>query len=396
MDKLLKKYFGYDHFKEPQEKIIKEVLMGHDVIGLLPTGYGKSITFQIPALLLEGITIVITPLIALMEDQVGALKKKEIPAEFLNSSQTELEQAAIYQLIQKNKLKLLYVSPERLLNRKFKEMIFKIQISLVVIDEAHTILWAEDFRKAYANIRDFIENITPAPKKMALTATAPPLTVKKIVHYLGFQNPKIIEAAVDRTNLFYKVVVTKNKLAKLISYIKNKKNVKGIIYCLTRLETEKLSRILKSKGIDNRIYHGGLDSKLKSQHYQEFKDGLCTLMICTNAFGMGIDIPDIRYVINYELPQSIEDLVQQMGRASRDGAYGEGIVFFDFKDIKTIRYFIQRMEDKTVRKEQTKKLSLMMEYCLSKQCRHQLISRYFGQKIKKCKCTCDNCKKWSR
>lgn len=165
MDKLLKKYFGYDHFKEPQEKIIKEVLMGHDVIGLLPTGYGKSITFQIPALLLEGITIVITPLIALMEDQVGALKKKEILAEFLNSSQTELEQAAIYQLIQKNKLKLLYVSPERLLNHKFKEMIFKIQISLVVIDEAHTILWAEDFRKAYANIRDFIENITPAPKK---------------------------------------------------------------------------------------------------------------------------------------------------------------------------------------------------------------------------------------
>lgn len=393
MNEILKEYFGYDCLREPQEEVIQEVLKGYDVIALFPTGFGKSITFQLPALLLEGMTIVITPLIALMEDQVAALKKKEIAAAFLNSSQTIEEQNTIYQHISKNKIKLLYVSPERLQNFKFQQFIIEKKISLVVTDEAHTILWADDFRKSFAHIKDFIEKIDPAPKRMALTATATPLTLKKIIQYLDLQNPKIIQIDMDRKNLFFGVKRSSNKLADLLSYIKKNKDKRGIIYCLTRATTESLSLALTHKGIVNRIYHGGLEERIKFQSYQDFKDGNCRLMICTNAFGMGIDIPDIRFVIHYELPQSLEDLVQQMGRASRDGAYGEGIVLFDFRDLQTVRYFIHKIANQQVKKEKENKLSSIVQYCLSKKCRHQLVSRYFGQNVKKCECKCDNCKK---
>lgn len=391
---ILKKYFGFDSFKYPQEQIIQMILGGKEVIGLLPTGFGKSIIFQVLALLLEGVSIVVSPLIALMEDQVCSLRKKGIMATVLNSNVSYEEQQKIYSNL--SRYKLIYVSPERLENSQFLKHIEKIKVPMVVIDEAHTILWAEGFRGAFGQIHSFIENLKFRPKILALTATATNLTVHKIISYLCLDNPIIIEAPMDRPNLFYKVISTNNKMKYLLNYLNLHKIEKGIIYCLTRKTVEALHQRLLSLGYFNAYYHGGLDTEVKKENQLLFSKEECNLMICTNAFGMGIDIPNIRFVIEFDLPQSLEDLVQQIGRTSRDGAYGEGIVLFSFKDLNTISYFIEQQSDPLIRKQNHKKLDALVDYCLTRKCRHHFISSYFGQKQENCKNKCDNCKKKGR
>ncbi|MDE5868099.1 MAG: ATP-dependent DNA helicase [Anaeroplasmataceae bacterium] len=387
---LLKKYYGYDDFKYPQETIIDSVLNGNDTIALLPTGFGKSVTFQIPALLLDGLTIVISPLIALMEDQVKHLKEKNILAEYLNSLLPVSKQKEIYSKLEN--LKLLYVSPERLLNLFFIDQIKKVNVSLIAVDEAHTILWAEGFRDAFAHIYKFINLFPKRPVLLALTATATNQTVEKIKDYLKLKNAFLISYGMDRPNIYYRVVKVKDKIKFIVDFILKNSFQKGVIYCLTRAKVEELSKRLLRLGIKNTYYHGGLDTDLKILNSELFSSGTIPLMICTNAYGMGIDIPDIRFVIHFQLPNSLEDLAQQMGRAARDGKNAVGIVLFSFDDLKINRYFIESANvSKKIQKEQYQKLNQVVDYCLTKKCRHQFLADYFNQHIDICKKNCDNC-----
>ena len=396
MDKyeVLKKYYGYDKFRYPQDLIIDSVIEGYDTIALLPTGFGKSVTFQVPALMLEGLCIVITPLIALMKDQVNNLKKRNIMAEYINSTQSLEEQNGVYKRITNGKCKLLYVSAEKLQNEYFFNKMNEYNVSMVTIDEAHTILWGEGFREAFLHINEFIYRLKNRPRILALTATATNETIEKIKYYLSLNNPKVITTNPDRKNIFYKVIQTDNKKKELLAYLSFHKKKKGIIYCLTRKRVEELSSYLLLNKFDNVIYHGGLSNEIKILNQSKFSNNECDLIICTNAFGMGIDIPNIRYVICYDIPASIEDLSQQIGRAARDGLYAEGIVLFNFKDINTLNYFIEVSDvDESIRNDLIKKKDNIVDFCLSKKCRHQLLCKYFGEKIDRCLNKCDNCKK---
>ncbi|MCR5350553.1 MAG: RecQ family ATP-dependent DNA helicase [Acholeplasmatales bacterium] len=401
LNELLKYYFGYDMLKPMQEEIVNNVLDGFDTIGLLPTGFGKSITFQLPALMLDGITIVITPLIALMQDQVMNLKKKAIKAEFINSLLTIEEQDIIYNKLKNNKIKILYVSAERLLSNKFLNEIKDLKIDFLVCDEAHTLLWSEDFRKALGKIPEFLKKLKKRPKMLALTATATPLTTKKICELLDLNNPKIVVGDCDRENIFYNITKTNNKDRDLYFYIKDKENIHGLIYCITIKNVVHVYNYLKDKNIKILMYHGNLTSDEKKNVLELYKKHLVDVIVCTNAFGMGVDIPDIRYVIEYDIPQSIEDFLQQSGRASRDGKYAEALVLFNINDIKMNEYFIDNIEndeksDKEIRlikKDRYDKLDKVCKLFLGSKCVHKSISEYFNIKYKGTCKMCSNCVK---
>ncbi len=398
MDKFvyLKKYFGYENFRYPQAEIIDSVVSGRDTIAIMPTGFGKSVTFQIPALMLEGLTMVISPLIALMEDQKRILLSRNIKADVLNSNLSYEEQIGLFKRIRNNEIKILYVSAERLENKYFKKEIANVKINLVVLDEAHTVMWADGFREAFGHINNFINILPNRPTLLALTATATDDTINKIKKCLGMLNPNVITSEIDRPNLNYYVYRPLDKFKFLLKILEHQKQTKGIIYCLTRRNVAFLSSKLQEQGIKNVIYHGGLDEDIKNINQGLFTKGVSNLMICTNAFGMGIDIPDIRFIVNYEIPQSIEDLVQEMGRAARDGRAADCYVLFSFKDINTIKYFIDNINcdnEYSIKKQLLRKLAKLIDFCLSKECRHLYISNYFGMKIRRCKFHCDNCKK---
>ena len=396
-DEVLKKYFGYNKLKIEQENVIKSVISGKDTIGLLPTGYGKSITFQLPALLFDGVTIVISPLIALMQDQVINLRKKNIKSEYINSLQTYEEQRIIYRKLRNNEVKILYVSAERLLSDRFKNNIKNINIDLFVCDEAHTLLWSEDFRSALGEIYKFIEILPKRPRILALTATATDSTVEKICDILKLRSPNVITINCDRKNIFYKVINTNDKDRDLYFFLRNKKNIHIVIYCLTIRNVIHVYELLKKYNMNVERYYGSLDSNLKSDILVRFKNNMIDIIVCTNAFGMGVDVPDIRYVIEYDLPASLEDFLQQTGRASRDGKYGEGILFFNKNDIKTIEYFIESIENKNdlkqIKNDRYKKLDSIVKFALSGRCLHNEVLAYFGVKVKgKCN-MCSNCVK---
>ncbi len=400
-EEILIKHYGIQNLKPKQEEIINSILLHQDTIGILPTGYGKSITYQLPALLFEGMTLVITPLIALMKDQVSSLKRKQINAAYINSLQTKEEQNEVYDKIRQHKIKILYVSAERLFTKKFLEIIFKIKISLLVCDEAHTLLWGEDFRMALGHIPDFIETLGYRPIHLAVTATATEKTIEKIKKYLKLENPKLITLECDRPNIYYRIVHSHNKQKDIIKYIYKYINALGIIYCLTIKNCLLLYKYLESFPLKIGIYHGSLSAKEKEKSQEDFIKGNINIMICTNAFGMGIDIPNIRYIILYDMPICIEDFVQQSGRASRDGAFAETIVLFQPTDIKVTSYFIEcgankEKEEKSlnqIKKDKYKKLDSMIEFCLTKKCLHQFIMNYFKQYHNgNCK-MCSNCRR---
>lgn len=395
----LKYYFGYDKLKEEQERIIDSILEGKDTIGILPTGFGKSITFQLPALMFAGITIVVTPLIALMQDQVMELKEKKIYAEYINSLQTKEEQEQIYERLLKYKIKILYVSAERLLNIDFINLIKRIKIDFFVCDEAHTLLWSEDFRKALGLIPLFIKKLPYKPKMLALTATATPKTINKIIKLLELNNPNIIMINCDRNNIYYRIIKTSKKDEELVRFLKDK-NEHVLIYCLTIKNVMHVYNLLKDK-YKVLVYHGSLDPDMKKYALEAYKSNKCKIIVCTNSFGMGINISDIRYVIEYDIPASIEDFVQQIGRASRDGKYAEGVVLFNINDIKTIEHFINNIEDEgksyselvDIKRDRLDKLDKVINLCLSNKCIRKNISNYFGFKHNfKCM-MCSNCKK---
>ena len=399
-NEILKSYFGFDNLKPEQALIIDSILEGHDTIGLLPTGYGKSICFSIPSLILDGLTIVITPLISLMADQVNNLKKRFIKAEYINSLQTEIEKNIIYERIKRGKVKILFVAGERLLVNKFIEAIKDLEISLIVFDEAHTLLWSEDFRLSLAKVPLFINKLKKRPPILALTATATNITLAKINQLLNLNNPNLIIGNPDRLNIFYRIIKTSNKETKLLSYLSCHKE-KGLIYTLTIKTCEYLYYELKELGYNVGLYHGALEPEEKKIVQEKYTKGEINLMVATNAFGMGIDIPDIRFVVEYDLPQSIEDFVQQIGRGSRDGLMAEGILLFDIRDISTNEYFIDHIKNDNITSKELakikldryKKLDKMIELALSNKCIHQMISIYFNHPHNGKCMMCSNCKK---
>lgn len=385
---LLKKIYGYNEFKPNQFEIIEALVNKQNCIALFPTGYGKSILFIISSLLMDGMSIVVSPLISLMNDQLKDLNKKDVKAVVLHSNLDKKTLLSYYNLIVKNKVNLIYVSPERLNDNYFKSIILKIKISMVVVDEAHTILWGDIFRKSFLKIGEFIVSLPEKPVILAVTATATANTIDKIKEVLCDKDFRVYQTSIIRSNIIYKVINTKDKKQFLSDYFNRYKDDKIIIYSLTKKNVDYLSDYFNKYNVCK--YHGGLSASIKEENQEKFSVGKSNIIFCTNAFGMGINISDIRHVIHYEIPASIEDLVQQSGRAGRDGIISYSTILFNFSDVKIIQGFNSKLRYDIKRREK-KKLDKIIDFCLTKRCRNQYIASYFGENKGKCECLCDNC-----
>jgi ATP-dependent DNA helicase RecQ len=383
----LKENFGFEKFRPNQEEIINCILSGEDTLAIMPTGGGKSICFQLTALVLPGITIVISPLIALMKDQVDSLKANGIDACFINSSQSNEEQQLHLQNLKDNKVKLVYVAPESL---SYLENAFsQITVSLIAIDEAHCIsAWGHDFRPAYTNL-GYLKNRFPSTPILALTATADKATRKDITEQLNLVNPKIFVASFDRKNLSLEVRPALDRLKQIIDFVKGKPNESGIVYCLSRKTTEELAEKLQKIGINAKAYHAGLDGKLRSQTQDEFINDECQVVCATIAFGMGIDKSNVRWVIHYNLPKNIEGYYQEIGRAGRDGLPSETILFESYGDMIQLQKFASEGLNAEV---QLAKLERMKQYADALSCRRKILLSYFGELVTENCGNCDICK----
>jgi ATP-dependent DNA helicase RecQ len=379
----LKENFGFEKFRPNQEEIINCILSGKDTLAIMPTGGGKSICFQLPALVLPGITIVISPLIALMKDQVDSLKANGIPACFINSSQSSEEQQLHIQNLKDNKVKLVYVAPESL---SFLENAFsQIIVSLIAIDEAHCIsAWGHDFRPAYTNL-GYLKNRFPSTPILALTATADKATRTDISEQLNLDNPKTFVASFDRKNLSLEVRPALDRVKQIIDFIKNKPNESGIVYCLSRKTTEELAEKLQKIGIKAKAYHAGLENKIRSKTQDDFINDDCQVVCATIAFGMGIDKSNVRWVIHYNLPKNIEGYYQEIGRAGRDGLRSETILFESYGDVVQLQKFASEGLNAEV---QLAKLERMKQYADALSCRRKILLSYFGELVSE---NCGNC-----
>ncbi|MBF4470916.1 DNA helicase RecQ [Flavobacterium sp. HJJ] len=383
----LKENFGFEKFRPNQENIINSILSGKDALAIMPTGGGKSICFQLPALILPGITIVISPLIALMKDQVDSLKSNGIPACYINSSQSSEEQDFHIQNLKDKKVKLVYVAPESL---SFLENAFsQIIVSLIAIDEAHCIsAWGHDFRPAYTNL-GYLKNRFPSTPILALTATADKATRTDICKQLELKEPEIFVASFDRKNLSLEVRPALDRVQQIIDFIKNKPNESGIVYCLSRKTTEELSEKLQKKGINAKAYHAGLDNKMRSKTQDEFINDDCQVVCATIAFGMGIDKSNVRWVIHYNLPKNIEGYYQEIGRAGRDGLPSETVLFESYGDMIQLQKFASEGLNAEV---QLAKLERMKQYADALSCRRKILLSYFGELVTENCGNCDICK----
>jgi ATP-dependent DNA helicase RecQ len=383
----LKENFGFEKFRPNQEEIINCILSGKDTLAIMPTGGGKSICFQLPALVLSGITIVISPLIALMKDQVDSLRANGIDACFINSSQSSDEQQLHIQNLKDNKVKLVYVAPESL---SFLENAFsQIVVSLVAIDEAHCIsAWGHDFRPAYTNL-GYLKNRFPSTPILALTATADKATRTDICNQLNLNNPVTFVASFDRKNLSLEVRPALDRVKQIIDFIKNKTNESGIVYCLSRKTTEELAEKLQKIGIRAKAYHAGLDNKIRSKTQDEFINDDCQVVCATIAFGMGIDKSNVRWVIHYNLPKNIEGYYQEIGRAGRDGLPSETVLFESYGDVVQLQKFASEGLNAEV---QLAKLERMKQYADALSCRRKILLSYFGELISENCGNCDICK----
>jgi ATP-dependent DNA helicase RecQ len=393
----LKIYFGFDSFKEGQEEIINAILSGHDVLAVMPTGSGKSICYQIPALLLPGITIIISPLISLMQDQVKALNEAGIHAGYINSSLTELQISKVYDYTLNGKFKILYVAPERLESYGFTSFASKADISMVTVDEAHCISqWGQDFRPSYLKIIDFIDSLPKRPIVGAFTATATEEVKNDISCVLKLQAPDVVVTGFDRENLYFSVETIKQKDDYIVEYINKHPQDSGIIYCATRKNVEAVFALLKAKGVQVARYHAGMDNENRMNSQNDFIFDRCTVMVATNAFGMGIDKSNVRFVIHYNMPQSMENYYQEAGRAGRDGEPSQCILLFSAHDIMIARFLLEHKEftDVTpedinlIKERDAKRLKLMERYCRTTGCLRNYILNYFGEKRTE---PCDNC-----
>lgn len=397
----LKQLFGYSSFRPGQEEIIRHLLSGKDVLSIMPTGAGKSICFQLPACLFNGLTLVISPLISLMKDQVDRLKRQGIAAEQISNNLTIGQFRNILKNAQAGRYRLLYVTPERLQTKHFLDFVQKMNISMLVIDEAHCVSkWGQSFRPQYLKIYDFIKQLHRRPVVAAFTATATPRVQDDIIYLLGLRNPVCRVTTFDRPNLHLSVMRNTNKQKTILKLLKRHQAESVIIYCGTRKETEELCSFLCYKGFSATRYHAGLSNEERRQNQTDFLEGHVWIMIATNAFGMGIDKPDIRVVIHYQMPTNLEFYYQEIGRAGRDGLPSQCILLYSEKDIALCRYFLEHTDYHARDPEEIWKrrnwdyesLKWMILYATSFSCLRQQILHYFGEEIAPCG-NCDNCKK---
>jgi len=383
----LKENFGFEKFRPNQETIINTILSGQDTLAIMPTGGGKSICFQLPALILPGITIVISPLIALMKDQVDSLKTNGISACFINSSQSSQEQQYYIDNLKTNHFKLVYIAPESL---SYLDMAFnELNISLIAIDEAHCISsWGHDFRPAYTNL-GYLKSRFPSTPILALTATADKATRTDISKQLNLQNPKTFIASFDRANLSLEVRPALDRVKQIIDFIENKPNESGIIYCLSRKTTEELAEKLKKNGIEAKAYHAGLDNETRAKTQDQFINDDCQVVCATIAFGMGIDKSNVRWVIHYNLPKNIEGYYQEIGRAGRDGLPAETVLFESYADVIQLQKFASEGLNSDI---QLAKLDRMKQYADAVSCRRKILLSYFGELVTENCGNCDICK----
>lgn len=390
---ILNKYYGYNSFRKGQYEIISNILRGRDSFCILPTGAGKSICYQIPALMFNGITIVISPLISLMKDQVDNLNSNGINARYINSTQKLEVSDEIIELCKKGEVKLLYIAPEKLENEFFKRKLRLINISQIAIDEAHCVsMWGHDFRKSYGLIAEFIDNLRIRPVVTAFTATATEVVRKDVINLLKLRNPYICIGSFDRENLEIKLYIEEDKLELVKDIIREREGESGIIYCATRKEVDGLYYYLKDLGYDVLKYHGGLKDSEKEFYQDEFLNENSNVMIATNAFGMGIDKSNIRYIIHFTIPKNIEGYYQEIGRAGRDGFSAKCYLFFNRADIRTLEYLIYTTVQLNRKEIEIKKLQQMIDFCETKECLRAFILRYFGEQNIREYCTnCSNC-----
>ena len=395
IDKLevLEKYFGYKSFRRGQEKIIDEILNGRDVLAIMPTGGGKSLCYQVPALILDGITIVISPLISLMKDQVDTLNSMGINSAFLNSSLSTYEFNEVMNGIENQKYKIIYVAPERLHSNEFITAITQVKIAQIAIDEAHCVSqWGHDFRVSYKGISTFIDKLIERPLITAFTATASEEVRNDIVNLLKLKEPRIFVTGFDRENLRINIVKGIDKKKFLVNYIKNNTKDSGIIYAATRREVESIYELLKKNNINAGRYHAGLSNDERIKCQEEFINDETSVIVATNAFGMGIDKPNIRYVLHYNMPKNIEGYYQEIGRAGRDGEASECVMLFSPADVITQKYLIEVSTEDPIRKNnQYKKLQQMTGLVYINNCYRKYILEYFGDSYEGECGNCSNC-----
>ncbi|MGD9154642.1 MAG: DNA helicase RecQ [Bacillota bacterium] len=393
-EKLLRKYYGYPSFREGQARIVQSVLAGNDTFAVMPTGAGKSICYQIPALMLQGITIVISPLISLMKDQVDALNNLGIAATFINSSIGIRETRTRLQRTRDGEYRLLYVAPERLEAEAFLELVAALPIAMVAIDEAHCVSqWGHDFRPSYRQIGPFIKRLAQRPVVTAFTATATDEVKQDIIKLLGLQDPHLFITGFDRPNLSYTVARGENKMNFILQYLADHPTQAGIIYAATRKEVERIADLLARRGYAAGKYHAGMKDAERNAMQEAFIYDNLQVMVATNAFGMGIDKSNVRYIIHYNLPKNMEAYYQEAGRAGRDGDPGECILLFSAQDIMLQKYLIEQSVYAPARQaNEYKKLQLMADYAHTTHCLRQFILEYFGETDVPDNCgNCSNC-----
>lgn len=390
--KLLKQYFGYDEFRQGQEQLIEAALNGQDVLGIMPTGAGKSLCFQIPALMMDGITLVISPLISLMKDQVGTLNQAGIHAAFLNSSLTQGQYHTALKYAMQGRYKIIYVAPERLETEGFINFALNsgVKISMLAVDEAHCVSqWGQDFRPSYLKILEFLKKLPYRPVLTAYTATATAEVRDDIMDILNLRDPFVLTTGFDRENLYYAVKRPRDKYRELLSYLKEKEEKmpgsSGIIYCLSRKNVEEVCYQLREDGFSVTRYHAGLSDEERKENQEDFIYDRKQIMVATNAFGMGIDKPDVRFVVHYNMPKNMESYYQEAGRAGRDGEPAECILYYAPIDNRTNRFLIENGEEneeldaitkQIVMERDWERLRQMTFYCYTKECLRHYILNY--------------------
>ena len=394
MDKhaVLKQYFGHDAFRPGQEALVDGILSGRDALGIMPTGGGKSLCYQVPALLLPGVTLVISPLISLMKDQVASLEAAGVSAGFLNSSQTLEESRQVWGRVRRGECRLLYVAPERLENARFLELASELVIPLVAVDEAHCISqWGQDFRPSYLKIASFVSTLPRRPVLAAFTATATAQVQEDVVRQLDLRTPVRVVTGFDRPNLFFDVRRPRKKLPELLALLEERRGRSGIVYCATRSNVEKVWAELESRGFSAARYHAGLDEEERRISQEDFQYDRRQIMVATNAFGMGIDKSNVSFVLHYNMPKNLESYYQEAGRGGRDGEAADCVLLYGAGDVATARVLLTHGEGGDPEPRELERLNAMVDYCKTNDCLRGRILDYFGQPHPERCGGCGNC-----